>query len=82
MPLVGLLGQRFSTLVDHADGQRGCLCLRAPPAYALTETRQLVERLSTERSRNLKLNGRPVMGAYCRLDYTHRHAARMARSWR
>jgi hypothetical protein len=36
MPLVRLLGQRFGTLVDHPDGQRGCLCLRGPPARPFT----------------------------------------------
>jgi hypothetical protein len=32
MPLVRLLGRRFGTFVDHADGQRGSVWLRGPPA--------------------------------------------------
>jgi hypothetical protein len=32
MPRARVPGQPFQALVDHADGRRGRLCVRAPPA--------------------------------------------------
>jgi hypothetical protein len=91
MPLVRLLGQRFGTPVDHADGQRGCLCLRGPArlmpprprlwegsrAEEWLETRQLDGADKQEVVSNPIVDRRAVMGAYCTLDYTRRHPAKM-----
>jgi hypothetical protein len=91
MPLVRLLGQRFGTPVDHADGQRGCLCLRGPArlmpprprlwegsrAEEWLETRQLDGAAKQEVVSNPIVDRRAVMGAYCTLVYIRRHAARM-----
>jgi len=90
MPLVRLLGQRLGTPVDHADGQRGVCVFAALPgldpalkiweglrAEEWLETRQLDGAAMHEVVPNPIVDRRAVMGAYCTLDYTRRHPAKM-----